>query len=61
MTIRTDDLEKYSDLVALLDGWVAAADNVGVKLTSVRVQVGTSSVDFSLTEEPPNESYWEIA
>lgn len=62
MGIKTSDLDKYEQLASLLGAWSTQANNVGVKLVSVRVQVDGSfeQTDVTYVEEPPSEPGWQI-
>lgn len=62
MSIRATDLEKYSGLVELLDGWRDAAANIGVELRGVTVlpQGAYQSAQIGYEDDNYNPPYWSI-
>ena len=60
MSIKADDLAKFSDLMTLMNGWVTDAAGVGVTLTGVTVRIGSNQNELVYVVDPPNDPYWEI-
>lgn len=64
MGVRTSDLDKFDDLMALIDTWVTQAEGVGVQLRVIQVQMGLGQ-DGSVNEISYNADalpnpYWVI-
>jgi hypothetical protein len=62
MSIRATDLDKYNDLVALLDAWRTAAENIGIELQGVTVvpQGAYQSAQIAYEDDGYNAAYWSI-
>ena len=65
MSVRTSDLNKFDDLVALLDTWVTQAQGIGVQLRVIQVQMSLDQ-DGSINEVSYNADalptpYWDIS
>lgn len=62
MTVKTTDLDKFDQIVTLLNGWVSDMDSLGVDLMGVRFQVRDNyyTNEFSYNKEALPAPYWEI-
>lgn len=64
MTVRTSDLDKFNNLVALLDDWVTQANGIGVQLRTIQVQMSLdqdgSVNEISYAADALPTPYWGI-
>lgn len=62
MTVRTTDLDKLDQVVALVDDWVAALDAIGIDMMGVRFQIRDNyySNELSYNKDALPDPYWDI-